>query len=345
MNVSYGDGNAASELLRLGDYVLIAGDRAWNQCSDDLPKPTRRFAPRNLDQRWLNTLAAEMPDLPIVGLGGGTAMDAAKYCASSRGTGVLLVPTLTSTTAPFTDRVSVRINGSVSGIRMASLSSTVIVDNALLIRTNPRLNRAGFGDLVALGTTLEDWQDAASRGLLQLDERLALELAQLVGSAIAAASLVGEAQPSGLETLMRLFELSERILGRHPEAPNPAGSEHLFAWVAESLTGREFMHGELVALGVVIAEHLTGGFRYREAFDQAKVPWRPDELGLRWSEVIQTLRQVRNYNDEVRHFDAILPRIDWSANAFRGLRADLESGTPARPRGARRRCPSPEGRP
>lgn len=323
MTVSYGHDHAASALAALGDYVLVAGDRAWRLCGGGLPTPVERFAPPNLEQTWLDTLVAHVPDLPLVGLGGGTALDAAKYCAARRRASLVLVPTLTSSTAPFTEFVTVRVGGSARGVRVATTPRTVVVDTDLLTRADPRLNRAGLGDLVALGTTLEDWQDAAARGVVALDEELASELADLVDAAVAAASLVREAAAPGLELLMRLFDTSARILDRHPEAPTPAGSEHLFAWVAESVTGREFIHGELVALGVAITEHLSRSTRYRRMFDEAGVPWRPEDVGIRWSEVDLTLGLVRAYNDEVRHFNAVLPRADWSPDALDLLHTGL----------------------
>jgi hypothetical protein len=74
-----------------------------------------------------------------------------------------------------------------------------------------------------------------------------------------------------------VFEAITCLVADRPEAPLSVGSEHLFAWTVEAVTGRHLTHGELVALGIVIMEDFTGGSQYRKALDTAQVRWRPCE--------------------------------------------------------------------
>jgi glycerol dehydrogenase-like iron-containing ADH family enzyme len=255
-----------------------------------------------------------------VGWGGGTAIDVAKFCAVSVEREAILVPTLTSTSAPFTDFISVRLAGEAAGMRVLGAPKRVLIDTNLLMRADPRLNRAGYADVLCFGTAYEDWKDAATRGAARpLYEREPL-LLQMVESALAAATIVGEAKSAGLAALMAFHQRGALLDGLHPDSPVSAGSEHLFAWVAEAVTKRHFLHGELVALGIVLAEEITGDNRYREALDVAKVQWRPAEIGLSWPEVERTLLAIPEYNERVRHFEARLARTHWAPAELSALR-------------------------
>jgi glycerol-1-phosphate dehydrogenase [NAD(P)+] len=60
------------------------------------------------------------------------------------------------------------------------------------------------------------------------------------------------------------------------------GSEHYFAYAAEAATGRSFVHGEIVGLGVVLMASLQGNQPGRSAdlLDRCAVAWRPEQQGL-----------------------------------------------------------------
>ena len=62
------------------------------------------------------------------------------------------------------------------------------------------------------------------------------------------------------------------------------GSEHFFAYTFEHVTGRTLMHGELVALGVLIMSTLQGNMPElaREIVREAGVRHRPASSTSRW---------------------------------------------------------------
>jgi glycerol dehydrogenase-like iron-containing ADH family enzyme len=69
------------------------------------------------------------------------------------------------------------------------------------------------------------------------------------------------------------------------------GSEHFFVYCFEHVTGRTLMHGELVALGVLIMSSLQGNNPELacEIVQKAGVRHRPVELGYTLEEVDRTL--------------------------------------------------------
>jgi glycerol dehydrogenase-like iron-containing ADH family enzyme len=95
--------------------------------------------------------------------------------------------------------------------------------------------------------------------------------------------------------------------------PLRAGSEHLFAWNLEAVTGRDFLHGEAVALGLVIASFLQKNAvdRVKAALREARVAYLPDQIGASWEEVTEALTSVQAYNDRFRHLQTVYDGIRW----------------------------------
>jgi glycerol-1-phosphate dehydrogenase [NAD(P)+] len=325
VTTTYRSGAAAETLGLLGDYVAIADPVAWQVCGDAFPDPVARLAPASLEAAALDELrAAVPPGLPIVGVGGGLAIDAAKFCAVTADTTVTLIPTLTSSNAPFTDFITVRRDGAAVGLYAAGAPKRVIVDVELIARADPRLNRAGYADLVYLAVAIADWRAAGDVAQVPFDDQMAAQIEAVLDDADRDATLIGSVSSDGLEALMRLYERATRILGSRPAAPLAAGSEHLFAWSVEPMTERHYIHGELVGLGIVITESVSGmGSRWREALDRAQVRWRLEDIGLPWEDFLAALLHVREYNERNRNFAAILPGVDWDDTVLNLVRASV----------------------
>jgi glycerol dehydrogenase-like iron-containing ADH family enzyme len=319
----YGDDVLPGELARAGDYVALVDPIAWALCGERLPgAPAGVLEPSSLEQAALDDLAAEVPaGATVVGVGGGLVIDAAKYVARRDGRTVVLVPSITSSNAPFSDAISVRRDGVPTGMREPSQTKRVVVDYTLIGAADPRLNRAGYADVLAHETALADWRRAADRGALAMDEAAFAAMTALLSTAREAAPAIGAVDHRGVETLMRLFEQTTALTVAHPHAPMGAGSEHLLAWNLEGVTGRHFIHGEVVALGVLVAAHVQGGDAagLRAALDQARVRYRPADIGVEWSELERALETVADYNRRVRRFHTVFEDTDWTP----ALRAEI----------------------
>ena len=321
----YGEEILRDELDRLDAYAVITSRTPWALHAARLPKrPVAVVMSETLERSELETISGQVPrGARIVGLGGGAVIDAAKYFAYLRGEGVMLAPTVSSSNGPFSDWISVRRNGRPDGFRDLDLPRRIVVDYALIERAQERVNRAGYGDLLPLQTTLNDWRiaAAASRGT-PVDAGIEAAATELMRQAIASAREIGALGRGGIERLMRLTEASTALMLAHGDHPINAGSEHLFAWTLESLTGRHFLHGEIVALGIVISSYLQqrDHSRLRTALDEAGVMHRPAQLGLEWDEIERTLLCVGAYNREVRRYNTIYDDMEWTPALLGELR-------------------------
>ncbi len=271
----------------------------------------------NAGERPAGRTSDSDPEATVVGFGGGAALDWAKLVASETGFDLVLVPTVTSTNSIFTSSMRERDESGRAGEVHRADPRLVILDLAVLTTAPRRINAAGLADVLAVETALLDWIDTQAG---EEDDREISTHSSLVEDLVdALAGLARAYDPSDeaqcLETLRLLYE-SVRLM-ESSGGPLGAGYEHLFAWNLERVTGRKFVHGEAVALGIVVAHLLRGRSVARPltVLDGAGVLWRPHQLGIDDEDVARVVASVGEYNRAERHLDVPLadrsPGREW----------------------------------
>ncbi|WP_222429977.1 iron-containing alcohol dehydrogenase [Paenibacillus cremeus] len=321
---------------QLGKYVLVTMDAPWQLYEPLLRiKPEAVLMVESLNKESLDKMVGNVPrDCAIVGLGGGTALDAAKYFAYSADQVPLLVPSITSSNAPFTDFISIRKNGTSFGFKVDGYPKKILIDYELIQMADPRLNRAGYGDLLYMQTTWNDWKIAQEKGIgPALDPEVEREIDRIVVSSLENAPEIGSLTQDGIRLLMENTQSSSELYMLNPTLPISAGSDHLFAWNLELTTGKPLIHGEIVSLGIVMSSFLQKSYlpesRYRElrkAMDEACVIYHPDQIGVTWDEIVRTLQSVESYNKEVRGFHTVFEWVDWTPSLWKRLKDYLYNG-------------------
>ncbi len=325
MKTRYGNEILASELASLTAFVIITDSIPWHLFGDRFrDRQVGVYMPHTLEQSVLDQIIVEIPnDVDFVGLGGGTAIDAAKYFAFLRNRTPILVPTLTSSNAHFSDFISVRRDGSSYGFKKEGWPKRIVVDYSLIQEAEPRLNRAGYGDLLYMQTTLNDWRIAANTGQrIAVDPKIERDVTRMIRTAITHAKEIGSVSHTGLHKLMFLIEQTSAVVMNNLSKPITAGAEHLFSWNLERLTGKPLNHGETVALGIVISSFLQKSHtsELRNALNEAQVCYHPDQIGISWEEIKQTLLNVNEYNRSFRQFYTIFDEVEWNDQLLNKIR-------------------------
>jgi glycerol-1-phosphate dehydrogenase [NAD(P)+] len=300
--VTYGRGVARglgkAVVARHGPPVVIAHPEPWASLERDFgARPVRLVMVEGLDRRYLDGLVRELPDGPIIGIGGGTAMDAAKWVHWKRGAPLWQVPSLPSVNACFTHMVAVRDE---TGVHYSgdAIPEMVFVDFDLMREAPAHLLRGGIGDVFTCHTARWDWEFAVQRGHDPAwDETAAAESLRIIERLHALAPAIRECTDEGLQGLMELHRLIGRMCDDYGHARFEEGSEHFLAYAFEFVNGHTIMHGELGSMGVLIMSALQGNRpEYaREIAQRAGIRHRPEELGITWEEIERALRALPEF--------------------------------------------------
>ncbi len=193
----------------------------------------------------------------VFGIGGGSAVDHAKYVAWKTGLPLVLVPSILSVDAAYTKAIGVREGSRVRYVG-AVFPDHLLIDYGLLQRADPVLNRAGAGDILSIFTALWDWREAGTRLDEPYDATIADESRALLQRLFDGAPEIGAVSETGLRLLSDLYVAEVRLCEIVGNARPEEGAEHHVAYCLEHLTKRHYLHGALVGLGVLLAGDYQG---------------------------------------------------------------------------------------
>lgn len=197
-------------------------------------------------------ISTQLPDIEcLVGLGGGKAIDAAKYIGSLVGTDVLVIPTSLSHDGFCSPRASLTERGKRVSLA-SSMPIGVVIDTAVCLQAPKVLWLAGVGDLVSKLTAVKDWKLAFHHQDTPVDDFAALlsdaSVFQFMGRP--------DFDQNGVQrlaTALMLNGVSMSICGSSRPA---SGSEHLISHALDSISTRPRLHGLQVGVATYLVSHL-----------------------------------------------------------------------------------------
>jgi len=235
----------------------------------------------------------------VFGIGGGSACDAAKMFAWKTGAKLILVPSILSADAPFTKSIGVRVDHRVRYVGEV-FPEHLLVDFELLRKAPPNLNRAGIGDILSIYTALFDWRLAHEQTAEAYDPDIAAQSQTLLDQLFAGADAIRENTEEGLALLSELYVGEVRLCEQFGNSRPEEGSEHYFGYCIEALTKRHFIHGELIAMAVVLTamsqeQPLQPVLDFLAAID---LDFRPAQVGVTIDDIHDTLLALPQYLEE-----------------------------------------------
>jgi glycerol-1-phosphate dehydrogenase [NAD(P)+] len=250
--------------------ALFTTEGAWEAVADDLA---------HLDIAWrtkvsdatiqhfaavtsrLQGFRADLHDLAVYAIGGGLAVDAAKYCANALNLPLVCLPTALSVDAFLTWASGVRHEGCVQYIETKT-PDRLIVDVDVLAIAPQGIRAAGICDVLSIATGLWDWEYAAE--LDQNPEGMELipwvaDAAQaILDGALECAEAAGAGDAEGLKQLLDCLALEVQLCNQIGHSRPEEGSEHYFAYSVENFLGKGLPHGDLVGPGILLMADFQG---------------------------------------------------------------------------------------
>jgi glycerol-1-phosphate dehydrogenase [NAD(P)+] len=262
----------AGALDRLGIYLGRSGHRKVAvMLSKGLASPlpdrvTHSLKEQNIEAvAWVEVadndlestarLFAELPKgvTAIVGVGGGKALDVAKYVGFLSRLPYYAVPTSLSNDGFCSPQSSLTIRGKRRSLP-AALPFGVVVDTAICLEAPRILTLSGVGDLVAKFTAVRDWKLAFREKGELVDDFAALMSDGTIYSFMSHPAFDLEGI-SLLATALLLNGIAMEICGSSRPA---SGSEHLISHALDATSARPRLHGLQVGVATYLMSILQG---------------------------------------------------------------------------------------
>ncbi|MGV3484267.1 MAG: iron-containing alcohol dehydrogenase family protein [Planctomycetaceae bacterium] len=198
---------------------------------------------------------AELPDglSAIVGVGGGKALDVAKYVGFLGRLPYYAVPTSLSNDGFCSPQSSLTVRGKRRSLP-AALPFGVIIDTAVCLQAPRILNLAGVGDLVAKFTAVHDWKLAFHQTGEPVNDFAALLSDGSIHSYLSHPHFDLE----GIRLLAMALMLNGIAMEICGSSRPASGSEHLISHALDSLSVRPRLHGLQVGVATYLMSILQG---------------------------------------------------------------------------------------
>lgn len=267
----------------------------------------------------------------VIGVGGGQAVDVAKFFSWKWRRPLFQVPTSMTVNAPFGHRAGLRVGGIVRYLGWA-VPEAVYVDLDVIQSAPPALNRSGVGDILCYHTAHFDWRLAHDLGREEArwpyDPTLVASARVRLEEVLQHLDEIRDVTETGIRTLM----LAHRWGGAafHDSGWNPRhieGVEHFFFYNLERITGRHFIHGQVVGLGIYLgslmqdnqAEEMLGVLK------RVGVDIRPEAMEVTWGDVAEAVRTLEGFVREAGLWFSVAEARPADADLVASAREHIES--------------------
>jgi 6-phospho-beta-glucosidase len=282
------------------DYAIVTMEEPWELAKDRLKYPPKAVIfVRELDWYRLEALERDVPEVDaLIGLGGGTATDAAKYLAWRRHLPVDVIPSITSVDAAVTKSIAARAGGHVTYIGYI-VPRDVYIDYQLIQGAPSRLNISGIGDILCAQTALWDWKFSHENTGERYDEQAVQAMHGWLQRISQGAEQIRLVTQDGIRLIMDAFADISIICRRFGSSRPQEASDHTFAYNAEFQTGKNFLHGELVALGTYVMSVFQGNNTdfLLDAYRRTGLKWQPRDLNMTRAEFVRVLSTLNWYQN------------------------------------------------
>jgi glycerol-1-phosphate dehydrogenase [NAD(P)+] len=299
--------------------LILTQDPPWKQIKQLIKIENKEvlFFDKIVSEEVLNDLNKEVSSGTevIYGIGGGAIIDTAKYLAFSNSIKLVAIPTIISNDAFLAYETAIREGGVVKYIK-SKQPDLVYLDFDLIAKAPKRLNICGCSDILSIFTGSFDWKLANFRGVAKDDELFDESIFQIALSVMRGVeqnkAAISRCTKQGLKKIVDLLCMETRINNNFGNARVEEGSEHFFTYAIEKITNLSFLHGEMVALGILLMSYYQGQdvYNMKHLLDYLGIKFR--ETGATKQQVVETLLQLKDFVTAHNYRFTIINELDIS---------------------------------
>lgn len=285
---------------KLSKFVVTTMEIPWKLTQAKLGgSPEAIIMVETMEETWLENMLSRVPECEtVVGIGGGQAIDAAKYIAWKRGIRLVSIPTILSVDAFVTPAAGIRRNHEVVYVG-STKPDPLIIDFNLLRTAPPELNIAGIGDLLSIHTASYDWEYAQSKGKSEYpfsSEDIA-GARQIVADLQPILSEIKNNTDRGLTAIVEGYMKMNTICLPAGHYRVEEGSEHFLFYELEERLQRPFVHGYIVGLGIYLMSQLQNNqFEFIcSIMNEVGLKYHPADLEIKKEDLVASLLNLKNY--------------------------------------------------
>jgi len=326
---TYGNWNTIKILNEVDNYILFTMKEPWEIIKPKLSKdPSQIIFNKSMDITHLEELYQKVKNkingsFMILGIGGGTACDTAKYLSwklkeeDRVDLDLVLIPSIISVDAFLCSSIAVRYENKVNYIG-ESAPTKILIDYELIKRAPKYLNRAGVSDTISITSALGDWKLAHEENNDQFDKTVFNEAKSIAKELMKNRNEIREVTEDGIKALVEGFYNEVILCEDWGNARPEEGSEHFLAYCIESITHDHYIHGKIIGMNILISLYLQEEIaefsreHIRQFFKDIKLDISPQSLNISSRILKKTFKQIQSYVKKENLMYSIYnsPRID-----------------------------------
>ncbi len=235
----------------------------------------------------------------LLGVGGGTCIDVAKFASFREKIPFLSIPTAASHDGIASSRASIKGGQKPTSVE-AQAPVAIIADTLIIKRAPHRLLAAGCGDMVANYTAVHDWE-LAHRLKKEPYSEYAAALSRMSAKLVMKnAEVIKQHTEESVRKVVKALISSGVAMSIAGNSRPASGSEHLFSHALDLVAPNPALHGEQCGVGAIMMARLQKGSweAIRDALRTIGCPIDSNGLGIKPEYIIKALIKAREIRPE-----------------------------------------------